>query len=165
MRKRQHQAGFSVLELLIIGGVIAVLCAIAIYNYMNALNRAKQKRTVNDIRIIAQAWEARAADTNTYAVAGFTFPTTTVTHAQLTAALRPTYLRDIPALDGWMRAIQFGYSPAGTPGTPGGYGIRSAGRDGLFQSSYESGATTDSDCDIVWANGSFVAYPDVIQGD
>lgn len=163
MRKRE-EAGFSVLELLIIGAVVAVLAAIAIYNYMNALNRAKQKRTVNDIRVIAQAWEARAADTNTYGVAGFTFPAGAVTHAELTTALRPTYLRDIPALDGWLRPIQFGYT-AGGPGTPGSYAIRSAGRDGLFQSSYVSGTTNDSDCDIVWANGAFISYPDVIQGE
>lgn len=163
MRKRR-EAGFSVIELLIIGAVIAVLATIAIYNYMNALNRAKQKRTVNDIRIIAQAWEARAADTNTYAVAGFSFPTAGVSHAELTAALRPTYLRDIPALDGWTRPIQFGYS-AGTPGTPGSYGIRSAGRDGQYQSAYVSGTTTDPDCDIVWANGAFIVFPDAVQGD
>ena len=162
MRKRQ--AGFSVLELLIIGAVIAVLAAIAIYNYTNALNRAKQKRTVNDMRILAQAWEARASDTNTYAVSGMTFPAGPVTHAALVAALRPTYLRDIPAVDGWNRPLQFAYEE-GTPGTPGGYAIRSAGRDGLFQNEFAEGVTNDFDCDIVWANGAFIVYPDVVQGD
>ena len=162
MRKRQ--AGFSILELLIVGAIIAVIAAIAIVNYMNALNRGKQKRTVNDIRILAQAWEARAADTSSYAVAGYTFPGTAVPYSALVTALRPTYLRDIPQVDGWLRPLQFGYEP-GAAGTPGGYAIRSAGRDGIFESSYTSGATTDPDCDIVWGDGSFISYPDIVQSN
>ena len=161
MRKRE--AGFSVVELLIIGGIIATLAAISIYSYFNALNRAKQKRTVNDIRQIAQAWEARAADTNSYDVAGFTFPVT-IPHSSLTNALRPTYMREIPAFDGWNRALQFGYEP-GAPGSAGVYAIRSAGRDGIFESAYVDGTTNDPDCDIVWSNGTFVMVPDTIQGN
>ena len=162
MRKRQ--AGFSVLELLVVGAVIAVIAAIAIYNYMAALNRAKQKRTVNDIRVLAQAWEARATDTNSYGVAGFTFPGTDVPYAALAAALRPTYLRDIPQVDGWLRPLQFGVE-AGTDGSRGGYAIRSAGRDGLYQTTYTSGATNDPDCDIVFSDGTFIAFPDTIQSN
>lgn len=161
MRKRQ--AGFSVLELLVAGAVIATIAAIAIYNYMAALNRAKQKRTVNDIRILAQAWEARATDTNTYAVAGFTFPGTAVPYAALSAALRPTYLRDIPQVDGWLRPLQFGVEAS--TGTRGGYAIRSAGRDGIFESAYTSGTTRDPDCDIVFSDGSFISFPDTVQTD
>jgi type II secretory pathway pseudopilin PulG len=165
MRKRQ--AGFSVLELLIIGAIIAILCAIGIVNYMNAINRARQKRTVNDIRVIAQAWEARATDTQTYMLSGYTFPSgSPITYDALVAALRPTYLRDVPRLDGWNRALQFAVTPD-TPGPEdtGGYAIRSAGRDGTYEASYPGGVTSDFDCDIVWANGNFVSYPDVSQGD
>jgi type II secretory pathway pseudopilin PulG len=162
---RRRQAGFSVLELLIIGAIIAILVAIGIVNYMNAINRARQKRTVNDIRVIANAWEARATDMHTYAIAGYTFPASTaVTHEQLAAALRPTYLRDIPRIDGWQRPLQFAIEPE-LAGSEGGYAIRSAGRDGLFDGTYANGVTGDFDCDIVWANGSFVLYPDVAQAD
>lgn len=160
---RRRQAGFTIIELLIIGAIVAILCAIAIYNYMNALNRAKQKRTVNDIRIIAQAWEARASDMNTYQISGYEFPETEIDHPTLVTALRPTYLREIPRVDGWLRPLQFALEPAG-PGVPGGYAIRSAGRNGQFESGeYTQGTTNDPDCDIVWANGAFVVYPDVIQ--
>lgn len=162
---RNRQAGFSVFELLIIGAIISILAAIAIYSYMNALNRAKQKRTVNDIRVIALAWEARAVDTNTYAVAGFTFPNGVVSHPSLVNTLRPTYLRDIPQVDGWGRPLEFGYEGGGRPGAPGSYGIRSPGRDGLYSGrQYAYGSTGDPDCDIVWSNGTFVAYPDTVQG-
>ena len=162
MRKRE--AGFSVLELLIIGGIIAILTAIAIVGYTNAINRARQKKTVNDIRVIAQAWEQRASDTQSYQVAGFTFPTSgALSHGTIVAALSPTYLREIPSVDGWRRPLQFGFEP-GEPGSAGSYAIRSAGRDGAFETAYTPLVTNDPDCDIVWANGNFVVYPDVMQG-
>ncbi|HYR27720.1 MAG TPA: hypothetical protein VEU30_04605 [Thermoanaerobaculia bacterium] len=162
MRKRE--AGFSVLEVLVVGGIVAIIAAIAIVSYTNALHRAKQKRTVNDIRVIAQAWEARAADTQSYMVAGFTFPADSmVAHATLTSALRPTYLRDIPRVDGWLRPLQFAVEP-GSGSALGTYAIRSAGRDGLFEGTTPTGVTTDPDCDIVWSGGQFVSYPDVVQG-
>jgi type II secretory pathway pseudopilin PulG len=160
---RRREAGFSIIELLIIGAIIAILCAISIYSYMNALNRAKQKKTVNDIRVIAQAWEARASDVSSYQVAGYTFPDDAIDYATLSEALKPTYLRDMPRLDGWLRPLQFAIEPAG-PGSPvGGYAIRSAGRNGQFETEYEQGTTNDPDCDIVWATGGFVVFPDVIQ--
>lgn len=163
---RRRQAGFSVLELLIIGAIIAILVAIGIVNYMNAINRARQKRTVNDIRIIAHAWEARATDTQSYMIAGYTFPSgAPVTHEALVTALRPTYLRDIPRVDGWLRPLQFAVTPEVTGTDSGGYAIRSAGRDGTFDTTYVNGITSDFDCDIVWANGSFMVYPDVTQAD
>lgn len=162
---RRRQTGFSILELLIIGAIIAILAAIAIVNYMNSINRARQKRTVNDMRVIAQAWEARATDTHSYAVAGYTFPTGSVAYDTLVAALRPTYLREIPRVDGWLRPLEFAITPEVGGSNDGGYAIRSAGRDGTFEASYVSGLTTDFDCDIVWADGAFISYPDVRQDD
>lgn len=159
---RRREGGFSVLELLIIGAIVAILSAIAIISYMNATNRARQKRTMNDIRVIAQAWEQRASDTHTYQVSGFTFPATAVPGETLRGALSPTYLRDFPAVDGWQRPLQFGLE-AGTGATAGSYAIRSAGRDGLFDTTVTPGLTTDPDCDIIWSDGQFISYPDVVQ--
>lgn len=162
---RRRQAGFSLLELLIIGAIIAIIAAIAIVNYMNAINRARQKRTMNDIRVIAQAWEARASDMQSYVISGYTFPSAAVEHEALATALRPTYLRQVPRVDGWLRDLQFAVTPAIAGSSEGGYAIRSSGRDGLFDASYVNGITNDFDCDIVWANGTFVLYPEVRQND
>ena len=159
--QRNRQKGMTMIELLIVMGIIAIVAAMATANYFVGLTRAKQKRTVADIRSIAVAWEARAVDVHTYQPAGYTFPTA-ITYQNLYSALVPTYTRQLPQFDGWKRPLQFAWeaSPDGGPGT---YAIRSAGRDGEFQESVEQVITNDPDCDIVFADGNFVQYPDTVQ--
>ena len=43
------------------------------------------------------------------------------------------------------------------------YGIRSAGKDGSFSAAYTVGPTTAFNNDIVYSNGSFIAYPEGVQ--
>lgn len=152
----RRQSGFTLLELLLVVAIIAIIASIALMNYLGALQKAKEKRTMTDIRTIASAWEARASETNSFTAAGLAFPETTLTWDEMNAALSPTYSRQIPRFDGWGR--EFGFGVAG----PREYAIRSAGRDGKFDENYVNGATNDPDCDIVYANGSFVVYPDAL---
>jgi general secretion pathway protein G len=159
--------GFTLMELLVVVAVIAILATIAIFNFMGALNRARQKRTMADIRAIAMAWEARAGDARSYSAAGFSFPSVAVTYPALATILTPTYIHPLPQTDGWLRPFAFGADAAvgGASGQATSYGIRSAGRDGTYSgSTYAIGATSDYDCDIVYSNGTFVAYPEGVQG-
>lgn len=154
--RRRRQAGFTLIELLVVVAIIAVVAAIAIMNYLGSVERARQKRTMADIRSIAQAWESSNSEKGSYGVAGFSFPTA-VTHEDLTTALAPTYMRTIPKSDGWGRPLQFG--AVGKV-----YGIRSSGRDGKYETdTYDQGAGQNPDCDIVYSNGNFVRYPEIIQ--
>lgn len=163
MRKR-HQEGMTLLELLIVVAIIAIIAAMATANYLGALTRAKQKRTVADIRIIASAWEARASDTHSYQVAGYTFAGTQIPYGSLRVALTPTYARALPESDGWSRPLQFSVT-SGSSAEEGSYLIRSAGRDGTYDTSTVAGATNDPDCDIVFSDGSFLIYPEVAQSN
>ena len=158
--------GFSVIELLIAILIIGIIAAIAMGNYFNAINRAKQKRTMADMRGIAVAWESRAVDVKQYnAAGGFTMPAAAITYPEITTMLIPTYIRSLPRTDGWGNPLQFGVDqPIGTTTGAAGYTIRSPGRDGKTEgNSYVGGATTNYDCDIVYASGQFIVWPDGVQ--
>ena len=156
--RRSSRAGFTLIELLVVVAIIAIVAAIAIMNYLNSVERARQKRTMADIRAVAMAWEARNSEEGTFAAAGFTFPSA-IAYEDLRTSLAPTYMKAIPKFDGWGRPLQFG-----TVGKV--YGIRSAGRDGIYESDdYVLGAGENPDCDIVFSNGNFVRYPETIQKD
>jgi len=157
--------GFSVIELLIAVLIIGIIAAIAMGNYFNAVHRAKQKKTMSDMRNIAVAWEARAVDTRQYNASGaIALPDDTLDYPGLHHMLTPTYFRDFPRTDGWGFPLEFRIdSPVGS-GTPAaGYAIRSPGRDGKFGDPYAGGPTTDYDCDIVYFGGQFVVWPEGVQ--
>ena len=144
------------------------LAAIAIANYWNAMNRSRQKRTMVDQKAIATAWEARATDVGAYNAAGFVFPASTFTAAQMQVLLTPTYIANLPMRDGWDAPMDFGADlaiGAGTAATT--YAIRSRGRDGVLDTSgtYVGGTTTKFDCDIIFSNGNFVLYPEGVALD
>lgn len=153
----RRQEGFTLLELLVACAIIGIIASIATLSYMTAIQRARQKKTMTDIRTIATAWESRAADAHGFSPAGFTFPGTAVTYDDLSDTLTPTYTRNVPRYDGWGRPYAFGISANSD------YAIRSAGKDGQFDETYVDGTTAHPDCDIVFANGTFIVYPDSVS--
>ncbi len=155
---RRRQSGFTLIELLITVAIIAIVAAISTVAFLTGIERARQKRTVSDMRLIAQAWETRAADIHAYTVAGYDFPETQIAYDDLNSALAPTYARTLPQYDAW--GVRFEYAV----GTDREYAIRSGGRDKKFEGTkYESGETTDADCDIVYANGAFITFPVAVK--
>lgn len=158
--------GFTIVETLIVVAIIGLLMAIGIPMWLNSVNRARQTQTVAEIRGIAAAWEARGADYRAYTAAGatFTLPGTQLTGTDARALLQPTYIRRMPQLDGWHHPYDFATdAPSGAMV----YVIRSFGRDGLpdVQKTYTTGPTSKFDCDIVYASGAFIVFPQGVQNN
>ena len=167
---KRNQKGFTLIELLIVVAIIGIIVAIAIPNLLNAIQRAKQKRTMGDMRSAGTAAEAYAVDFNHYpAAAGFSMPAgldptagksfDSATSAKggfpFTTQVSPTYIRVLPLTDGWNSA--FLYSTNGA--TAQDYSILSNGKDGSTASTLTIGETTDFNADIIFVDGQFVQYP------
>jgi len=60
--------GFTLIELLVVVGIISILAAIALPNFLEAQLRAKVARVKADMRVVSVAWEAYAVDNNRYPV-------------------------------------------------------------------------------------------------
>lgn len=147
-----RQSGFTLIELLIVVAIIGIIAALAIPNLRNAMDRAKQKATMAEMRSIGNALETYAVDHNVYPQG-----LTDANSATVGAYLAPLYIRNMPAGDGWNNPWHIDTNATGTV-----YTITSYGRDGT-QGSNTGGPITNFNCDIIYTNGTFYQWPSGAQ--
>jgi type II secretion system protein G len=159
-----RQKGFTLLELLVVIAIIGILAAIAIPGLLAAIQRSKQRRTMADMKTLATAWEARAADTGRYNAAGAVNvdgADQEVDIALLAGEISPTYIRTVPHHDAWGNTYSCYLDKAwGAPEKAGKYAIISPAKDGVIADPVMLGPMTNYDCDIIFGAGTFLAYPE-----
>lgn len=150
--RRRAQRGFTLIELLIVVTIIGIIAALAFPNLRNAMDRAKQKATMTNMRGIGNALELYSVDYNTYPRG-----LNDAGASALTGMLSPTYLRTVPPTDEWSGAWHVDTNSSGSQ-----YTITSYGRDGQ-PGTNTGGATNDVNCDIVYTNSAFYQWPGTQQ--
>jgi type II secretory pathway pseudopilin PulG len=160
------------------GGLLGIGLGIPPFPVLTTMSRARQKRTMADLRNIATSIEAYATDHNSY-------PPASPTHkvADIEKYLTPTYLRRVPVIDGWGNPILYyawndDTAPASNQG--GGanegdvrsnhYALVATGKDGVLQLSgvpkdWTHAETATIEDDILYRDGKFIRYPMGIQAE
>jgi Tfp pilus assembly protein PilE len=160
-KKSSSKALFLVLgcmALLVLLAIAGIVAAIAIPNFLDALQKAKQKRAVAELQTIGQAIELYKAE-HGYAPAATDM-------ASLGAALGGSYSSSITRLDPWQHPYRYAcwQESAAAKGCEH-YRIGCAGRDGSFEQvdlkDYAPAEFTprEYDRDIVYGDGEFIARP------
>jgi len=147
---RRTRNGFTLIELLIVVAIIGIIAAISIPALTASIQRARQKRTMAELRTIAMAVSAYATDFPFMPQVG------PGTADILVPYLVPTYVRHMTGLDGWQRPIY--YEALGID-----YTVKSLGSNGIEQATLTLGPTTSFSDNILMSNGVFVQWPDGMQ--
>ena len=146
---KKSNRGFTLIELLLVVAIIGMIAMIAVPSMLSALNKAKQKRTIADMRSIAISLEIYQIDYAKYPQSG----------AANLLSLEPKYMRSVPLNDGWL--APFGYA---TGASRNFYSLGSGGSDRSTPDwSTAPGTTHSFTDDIILYNGTFTVYPEGVQ--
>lgn len=136
--------------------ILGIIAAIFIPNFVDALNKAKVKRSMADMREVNVALADYASEYGSYPDAD--------SMDALALALRKENDTTFPRLDGWQRPFRYACLERRGAGCFS-YGLASAGRDGVFEHenlqdySENQPPREEYDRDLVVVDSVFIQYP------
>lgn len=173
--QRHRHRGFSLIEMVLVVAIIMIVSSVLIPNLIDAIHKAKQKRTMAELNMIGTAWlswltdqvgVASAGQSKLYDTDGFE----SVSYDELFHYLHPSstffYMDRVPRTDGWGSSLLYFRNPD----------LRSdrqlmmcaLARDNVADSCDISGPipvapflATNYDLDIIWADGYLVRWPEL----
>lgn len=160
--------GFTLIELLIVIAIIGIITVLLLPNFLDAIQKSKQKRSMGDIKIVGTALMAWLTDQSGGAAAAGKSQTIDLTRIPIADvdgiedALVPQYLQKVPLRDAWKEPLEYRIDFDDPQGELV-FSIRSLGRDLTAEgTTYTVGPfePTDYDRDLVWVDGGFARWPE-----
>jgi general secretion pathway protein G len=147
MTPRIHrQSGFTVVEVVVVVLFVAIVATLGGIALSHAMDKARQRATMADMRRIATAIDSYAKANGA--------PPRAESIEELAGLLVPEYARDLPRTDQWGNTLGYRLDD------DGGYSLESTGKDGVFGPDITLSTRFDFDLDIVLSDGGFVASPE-----
>ena len=148
--------GFTLIELLIVVAIIGIIAAIAIPSLLNALDRARQTTTVENVSRLGQGVEQYKMD---YQIAP---PADDVRALQDIFEETEINLNKSMVRDGWGYDLEYDHSGVGL------YTVQSLGSDNAAGPAVTADANGELivkhfDEDIIWSMGRFIQRPEGAQ--
>lgn len=135
----EREAGFSLVELLVVLALVMIIGMLAVSQFLTAYDRSRQRGTLADLRTLASANGTYSVDHGDY--------------SSTLEGVAPYYLGTIPPVDRWGYAWEYSY-------VEGTYELSSKGSDGAVGPEPPQGWTGDPfECDLIVENGSFMQAP------
>lgn len=175
MRIRKRQQGFSIIELVLVVAIIGIIASILIPNLIDALHKAKQRRTMAELRLLGTAWMSWFTDQAGAASAGSNQLYDVSNHRELDYGeiygyLHPSdsffYIQEVPEYDAWGSDLTYYMNE--DPRSDNQLLLCAAARDNVHETCTGMDdipigpfLATDFDQDIVWADGFLLRWPDI----
>jgi len=163
MKNKNKQKGFTMVELMVLAGMIGLIAAIAVPEVMRALDTVRQKKTMTDLTEWGVAMNAYMVDYGffPYLPGGIDSPVGPGVFIY-DMFQEKRYLIKALYLDGWNH--NFRYTPGGIDmRTCAGYTIASSGKGGTVDPIIP--VFTCFQCDIRLRKGQFISKPEGKQWD